>query len=79
MDDPSVLNRNDRDKPVVVGCAARKNLAVYFILEDDDATILAAMDNKLVAGVKLDRLAVSGQLVIKLALPWIFTGQPGKW
>src|SRR5882762_4417304 len=59
MNDFSVLNRDDRDEPVVIGRTARKNFAVHFVFEDHDATILRAMHNKCVAGVKLDRLAVS--------------------
>src|ERR1700747_1854589 len=59
MHDLSFLNRYDRDEPVVVGRTARKNFAMHFVLKDDDATILRAMHNKCVAGVKLDRLAVS--------------------
>src|SRR2546429_7241820 len=57
--DFSVLNRDDRDESVVIGRTARKNPAVHFVFEDHDATILRAMHNKCVAGVKLDRLAVS--------------------
>ena len=59
MDDLSVLNRDDRDEPIVIGCATRKNLAVHVVLKDHDATVLTAVHNKCVAGVKLDRLAVS--------------------
>jgi hypothetical protein len=47
--------------PVVIGHAGRKNLAVYFIFEDYDSNILRAVDNKCVTGMKLDRLAVSGE------------------
>jgi hypothetical protein len=61
MNDLSALNRNDRDEPVVIGCATRKNRAVHFVLENHDATIPGAVHNKCVAGVKLDRLAVSGE------------------
>src|SRR5690349_12649773 len=61
MDDLSVLNRDDRDEPVVIGCSTRKNRAVHFVLENHDATILRAMHHKCVTGVKLDRLAVSGE------------------
>ena len=61
MDDLSVLNRDDRDEPVVIGCATRKNRAVHFVLEDHDATVLTEVHNKCIAGVKLDRLAVSGE------------------
>ena len=34
---------------------------MHFVLEDHDATVLTAVHNKCVAGVKLDRLAVSGE------------------
>ena len=57
--DFSVHNRDDGDQPVVIGRASGKNLAVDFIFEDYDAAILGPMDNKFVAGVKLDRLSVS--------------------
>src|SRR5712691_36378 len=61
MDDLSVLNRDDRDEPVVIGCCTRKNRAVHFVFENHDATIPGAVHHKCVAGVKLDRLAVSGE------------------
>src|SRR5260370_22291162 len=59
MNDFSVLNRDDRNEPVVVGRTARENFPVHFVFEDHDTTILRTMHNKRVAGVKLDRLAVS--------------------
>ena len=59
MNDFSVINRDDRNEPVVVGRTARENFAVHFVFEDHDATILRTMHNKRVAGVKLDRLAVT--------------------
>src|SRR4029077_12234825 len=59
MNDFSVLNRDDRDESVVVGRTARENFAVHFVFEDHDATILRTVHNKRVAGVKLDRFAVS--------------------
>src|ERR1700758_1739431 len=59
MHDLSFLNRYDRNEPVVIGRAARKNSAVHFVLENHDATILRAMHNKCISGVKLDRPAVS--------------------
>src|SRR5580700_6869380 len=66
MDDLSVLNRDDRDEPVVIGCSTRKNRAVHFVLEDHDTTILRAVHNKCVAGVKLDRLTISGETSEKI-------------
>src|ERR1700721_4384155 len=59
MNNFSVFNRDDRNEPVVIGRTARENFAVHFVFEDHYATILRAMHNKCVAGVKLDRLAVS--------------------
>src|SRR5258707_2395603 len=59
MNDFSVLNRDDRNEPVVVGRTARENFSVHFVFEDHDTTILRTMHNKRVAGVKLDCLAVS--------------------
>src|ERR1700674_3638297 len=59
MNDLSVLNGDDRDEPIVIGCTTRKNLAAHVVLKDHDATILRVVHNKCVAGVKLDRLAVS--------------------
>src|ERR1700687_2310644 len=61
MHDLSFLNRYDRDEPVVIGHASRKNLAVHFVFEDHDATVLRAVHNKCVAGVKFDGLAISGE------------------
>src|ERR1700730_4381716 len=52
----TLLNRDDRNESVVVGCATRKNLAVHFVLENHDATIPRVVHNKCVARVKLDRL-----------------------
>src|ERR1700694_2886349 len=59
MNDSSVLNRDNRNEPVVVGRTAREHCPVHFVFEDHDATILRTMHNKRAAGVKLDRLAVS--------------------
>ena len=53
MNDLSVLNRDDRDEPVVVGCAARKNRAVHFVLENHNATVLTAVHNQRVAGAEV--------------------------
>src|SRR6516162_118694 len=61
MDDLSVLNRDDRDEPVVIRCSTRKYRAVHFVLENHDPTIPRAMHHQCVSGVKLDCLAISGQ------------------
>src|ERR1700733_2023651 len=59
MHDLSVVDRYDGDESIVVGRAGGKNCAVHFVLEDHDATILRVVHNKRVAGMELDRLAVS--------------------
>ena len=69
MNDFSVLNRDDRNEPVVVGRTARENFPVHFVLEDHDATILRPMHNKGVAGVTLDRLAVTREASHQIGLP----------
>src|SRR5579863_3406436 len=61
MHDLSFLNRYNRDEPVVIRRASRENLAVHFVFEDHDTTVLRAVHNKCVAGVKFDRLAISGE------------------
>src|ERR1700728_4403041 len=61
MDDLAVLNRDDRDESVVIGCTTRNNPAVHFVLKDHDTTILSTMYNECIARVKLDRLPVSGK------------------
>jgi hypothetical protein len=40
MNDLSVLNRDDREEPVVIGWSTRKNRAVHFVLENHDPKIL---------------------------------------
>src|ERR1700676_3632803 len=61
MHDLSALNCDNRDESVVIGSAIRKNSSVHFVFENHDATIPRAVHNKCVAGMKLDRLAVSGE------------------
>src|ERR1700726_1597094 len=46
MDDLFVLDRHDRYEPVVVGHPSREDLAVYFVFEDHNATILSMVYNK---------------------------------
>src|ERR1700730_352771 len=59
MNDLSILDGDDRDEPVVIACATGENSSVHFVLQDHDATILRAMHNECIAGVELDRHAVS--------------------
>src|SRR6202521_4237737 len=61
MDDLSVLDCDNRDESVVIGSTIGENPSVHLVLENHDATIPRAVHNKCVAGVKLDRLAVSGE------------------
>jgi hypothetical protein len=46
MDDLSVLERDDRNEPVVVGNDSREDRAVYFVFEDYNATVLSMVYNK---------------------------------
>src|SRR5579862_9542533 len=69
MNDFPVLNRDDRNEPVVVGRTARENLPVHFVFEDDDATVLRTMHNKRVARVKIDCLAVSREAIHQIGSP----------
>src|ERR1700682_6793589 len=69
MDDLSVRHRDDRDEPVVIACSTQKNRAVHLVLENHDATIPRAVHNKRVAGVKLDRLAVSREASYQIGSP----------
>src|SRR5260221_6741997 len=61
MHDFSALNCDNRDESLVIGGTIRKNPPVHLVLEDHDATIPRPVHNKCVAGVKLDRLDVSGE------------------
>jgi len=36
------MNRNDRNKPIIIGHPRCENFAMYFVFEDHDATILTA-------------------------------------
>jgi len=51
--DLSVLNRDDRDEPVIRR-TIEQNPSVYFVLKNDDAAILSAMYKKCIAGVAFD-------------------------
>jgi len=42
---------------------------VHFVLENHDTTVLTAVHNKCVAGVQLDRLAVSGEACHQIGAP----------
>src|SRR5271170_2598120 len=61
MHDLPVLNRDDRNEPVVIRRAGRENLSMYFVFEDHDATILCRMHDKPVAAMKPDAVAVPGE------------------
>src|ERR1700676_2138486 len=78
MDDLSVLNRDDRDEAVAIGCASRKDRAVHFVLENHDAAISGSMHNKCVAGMKLNRLAVSSEAGHQIGAPSYCQRPPRK-
>ena len=69
MYDPSVLNSDDGDEPIVVGNARRKNLSVYFVFEDHDATIFRRMHDKGVAAVaEFEQCVIGDGVEIVLAV-----------
>src|ERR1700721_1595942 len=69
MNDFPVVNRDDRNEPVVVGRTARENLPVHFGFKDHDATILCTMHNKRVASEKSDALAVPREASHQMGSP----------
>lgn len=78
MDDLSVLDRDDRNEPIVIGYASRENLAVYFVFEDYNATILSMVYNKSVGRVKSDVVAISGELSHQISSTSNRLGPPWK-
>jgi hypothetical protein len=78
MHDPSVLNRDDRNEPVVIRRTSPQNLSVYLVFEDDNASISCRVDDEAVAQVKLDALTISEKVAIRFERPRIVCGQPGK-
>jgi hypothetical protein len=57
--DLSILDRDDRNEPVVIARPVGEDASVYFVFKDDHATIPSPVNNKCIGGVKLDRFAVS--------------------
>ena len=56
----AVLDSNDRDEPVVVGCAGSDNLPVHIVFEDHYTSILGSMHDERVRTVQDDVVAVAG-------------------
>src|SRR5580700_5504215 len=78
MDDLPVLNPEYRDEPIVIGSATRNNLAAHVTFKDYDATVLTAVYNKCVAGVKLDYFAVSREASHQIGASSNRRGPAGK-
>ena len=55
----AVLDSNDRDEPVVVGCAGSDDLTVHIVFEDHYTSILGSMHNERVRAVEEDVVAVA--------------------
>src|SRR5258708_3288313 len=55
----AVLDSDDRDEPVVVGCAGSDNPTVYLVFEDHHTSILRSMHDERVRAVQQDVLAVA--------------------
>jgi len=54
MHNPVVLDSDDRDESVIVGCTRFNNPAVYFVFEDRYTSILGSMHDKRVRAVQDD-------------------------
>src|SRR5882762_8646541 len=55
----AVPDGNDRDEPVVVGCAGSDNLTVHLVFEDHYTSILGLMHDERVRAVQQDVVAVT--------------------
>jgi hypothetical protein len=59
MHNLAVLDCNDRNEPVIVGCARADNPAVYVVFEDHHTSILGAMHDERVRAMQDDVVAVA--------------------
>src|SRR5580692_3939367 len=59
-DNLSVLDGDDGDKPVVIGSAGFQSLAVNLVFQNNDAIFLVMMNDKVIAFVNLDAVAIPG-------------------
>src|SRR5580704_16079377 len=59
--DLPVLDRDDRDEPVIVRRTRRHDLAVHRVLEDDDAPVLRAVHDEPVGRFEPDVVSVAGE------------------
>src|SRR6266702_5726765 len=55
----AVLDGNDRDEPVVVGCAGSNNLTVHIVFEDHYTSILGSMHDERVRAMQEDVVTVA--------------------
>ncbi len=60
MHNLAILNSNDRDEPIVVGCTGSDNLTVHLVFEDHYTSILGSMHDKRVRAAQEDVVAVAG-------------------
>jgi hypothetical protein len=57
--DLAILNRGDRDKPVVIGRIGGEYLAMHFVLEGHDTAVLGRIRDQRIAAIKPDVVTVS--------------------
>src|SRR5580700_6247242 len=58
--DFAVLNRGDRDKPVLVGRIGGDDLPMHFVFEGHDTTVIGRMHEQRVASIESDVVPVVG-------------------
>src|SRR6266481_3870568 len=72
--DFAVLNRGDRDKPVVIGRISGDYLPMHFVFEGHDPTVLGRMHEQRIASIESDVVPISGieryEVVAASCYPW---------
>jgi hypothetical protein len=59
VNDLSVLEGDERDEAVVIGCACADELSVAAVFEDDDVLLLVVIDAQVVGAVQSDGVSVA--------------------
>jgi len=55
----AILDGDDRDEPVVIGCASRDHVAMHLVFDDHDTRILGSVDDERVRAVKDDIVTIA--------------------
>ncbi len=77
-DNFSVFDGDDGDKPVVVGSAGFQSLAVNLVFQNNDAIFLVMMNDKVIAFVNLDAVAIPGISCHQILVPTNLLRPNGK-